>query len=455
MDDVGRWLLLLIFGVLSFCFCTAETALLSMNESKLKALMETNEKYGKIGNQLNQQPLRKKVIWLNLTYLICLCAAVYQGFMLLSHAVWSVAGPMVQQSSWTEWSHVAQGVAGLVVFMIVLLVLLCICNMLPRRIFSVHPEQTILNLYGFIRVISYLFRPLVFLIVHLSNGISRIFGYSGKGFEEEVTEEEIRSLVDEGEEKGVIEREEREMINNIFDFDDCTAADLMTHRTDVVAVDITAPISDVVYYAINRGFSRIPVYEDDIDNIKGVIYVKDLLCLVGCKSMEDFKLSDFIRNTIYVPEAKSCSDLFRLFKLNKVHMAVVVDDYGGTSGIITMEDLLEAIVGNIQDEYDNEQEEIIKLSDTTYLLDGAVQLDDAGELFQADWEEEADDYGTVGGLITELLGRIPEENETPTVEYKGVRFSVVVVEDHRIRKVKAEKMAPPPEETEEDEDSAS
>lgn len=256
---------------------------------------------------------------------------------------------------------------------------------------------------------------------------------------DEVLEEEIRSLVDEGEEQGYIEQQEREMIHNIFDFDGRTASDLMTHRTEVTAVELNDKISDVVYYAINEGFSRIPVYEGDIDNIKGVIYVKDLLCLVGCKASDDFKISDFIRNTIYVPEAVKCVDLFRTFKKEKIHLAVVVDDWGGTAGIITMEDIIESIVGNIQDEYDDEQEEIVCVDENTFLLDGGADLEEVEDALGIAFD--ADEYNdTIGGFVIETLGRIPDDGETPEVEAFGFRFTVLLVEERRVAKVKAERL---------------
>lgn len=260
---------------------------------------------------------------------------------------------------------------------------------------------------------------------------------------DEVLEEEIRSLVDEGEEQGYIEQQEREMIHNIFDFDDRTASDLMTHRTEVTAVELNDKISDVVYYAINEGFSRIPVYEGDIDNIKGVIYVKDLLCLVGCQASDEFKISDFIRQTIYVPEAMKCVDLFRRFKKEKIHLAVVVDDWGGTAGIITMEDIIESIVGNIQDEYDDEQEDLVCVDGTTYLLDGGANLEKLENELGISFETD-EDTDTIGGFIVETMGRIPDDGETPQIEAHGFRFTVLLMEDRRVAKVKAERL--PPEE---------
>lgn len=255
---------------------------------------------------------------------------------------------------------------------------------------------------------------------------------------ENVTEQEILMMVDAGEEEGVIEQSQKAMINNIFEFDDMAAEDVMTHRVDIVAIPEDAKISDVVYHAINDGFSRIPVYKEDIDNIIGIIYVKDLLCLVGCKTMEEYSIQQFIREVLYVPETTRCRDLFKQFTEKKLHIAVVVDEYGGTAGIVTMEDLIESIVGNIQDEYDDEEEEITKINDTTYTMEGTADWDDVAQLLGIEAEENPD-YDTVGGFLIDQLGRIPREGEHPVVRTGGVEFTVLVVEERHIAKVRAVK----------------
>lgn len=452
MDDGGRWLVLLLFIVLGFFFSAAETALLSINEGKMKELIAQKGLQEKGIGKLFDQPVKKKIAWMDLSKLICLGTALVLSVLILH--------PAIQGSGWYGRLTAAvankAGIQALnlllwaVCFLLPLFVVLTFGNLLPKKLFAHEPERFLLRWYSVIKGISLVFRPLVFLMAHTANGLARLCGVENKSASDNVTEEEIRSLVDAGEETGAIHQEECEMINNIFDFDDCMASDLMTHRTDVVGVELNAKISDVVYYAINEGFSRIPVYENDIDNIKGVIYVKDLLCLVGCQSSEDFTIRDFIRETIYVPEAKKCIDLFQMFKTKKIHMAVVVDEYGGTAGIITMEDLLESIVGNIQDEYDDEQEEVSRIGDNVYLLSGSMELEQVEELFGVKLPQD-EDTDRVGGLIVETLGRIPDEDENPSVEIAGIRFTVMVMEDRRVVKVKAEKL---PEETENEETNA-
>jgi len=203
-----------------------------------------------------------------------------------------------------------------------------------------------------------------------------------------------------------------------------------------VAVSADAEISDVVYAAINSGFSRIPVYKESIDHIEGMIYVKDLLCLIGTESSECVSASRFLRDAEFVPESCMCDDLFRMFTEKKQQIAVVVDEYGGTAGIVTMEDLVESIVGSIQDEYDNETEDISKISDDTYTIKGNADPSDIMELLGEPLSEDCP-YDTMSGFITDLLGRIPDDDENPSVDYKSITFTVLLTEDMRIVRIKA------------------
>ena len=225
----------------------------------------------------------------------------------------------------------------------------------------------------------------------------------------------------------------------------------MTHRTDVAAVENTATVTDVINLAIQEGFSRIPVYEDDIDNIVGIVYAKDMLqCISETREqMSAQPITQFIRPAIFVPESKRCADLFKTFKEKKTQMAIVVDEYGGTSGIVTMEDLLESIVGNMQDEYDHEEEEYQKLSDNMFVLDGSMSLEDAEELLGCNIGPE-EDYDTLSGLITDKLDGIPTKDEHPVVRINNIEFTVLQTEERRIAKLRAE-ILPKPDSSDDDE----
>lgn len=287
-----------------------------------------------------------------------------------------------------------------------------------------------------VRAMTAVMRPVTAVAELIAGGICAVFGAGNDAAGEAVTEEEILMMVDAGNETGSIEPSEREMINNVFEFHEMTVSDVMTHRTDIVAADIDAEISEVVYTAINSGFSRIPVYSGSIDHIEGIIYVKDLLCLIGTQSTEGVTVKSFLRDAEFVPESCMCGDLFKKLTARKLQLAVAVDEYGGTAGLVTMEDLVEAIVGNIQDEYDNEAEELTKISDDTYTLSGTADAADIMEALDCPLPEDSE-YDTMSGFITDLLGRIPEDGETPSVDYKNITFTVLLAEDMRIVRIKA------------------
>lgn len=257
-----------------------------------------------------------------------------------------------------------------------------------------------------------------------------------KAGEEAVTEEEILMMVDAGNETGAIESSEKEMINNVFEFHDMTVSDVMTHRTDIVAVSVEAEITEVVYAAINSGFSRIPVYRESTDHIEGIIYVKDLLCLIGTGTAEGASVKDFLREAEFVPQSSGCGEVFHRMTAEHFQMAVAVDEYGGTAGIVTMEDLVEAIVGSIQDEYDNEAEEISRISEDTYAINGSADAWDVMEALGCPLPEDSG-YDTMSGFVTDLLGHIPEDGETPQVQYENILFTVLLAEDMRIVRLKA------------------
>lgn len=252
-----------------------------------------------------------------------------------------------------------------------------------------------------------------------------------------VTEEDILQLVDAGEETGVIEETQKDMIANIFEFGDITAEEIMTPRTDVEALDLEDPISEALRIGVEHGFSRIPVYEEDIDHVKGVLYIKDLLPYVGRELPADLTLRTLMREAFFVPGSKNCQDLFAEMTEKHIQLAMVVDEYGGLAGIVTMEDLLESIVGNIQDEYDHEEEEIVQTGDNSFEVDASLSVDEVSELVGITLPEG--DYDTLAGFLIYQLGRIPDANENPSVEYEGLTFTVLEMEDRRIGTVHIEK----------------
>lgn len=277
---------------------------------------------------------------------------------------------------------------------------------------------------------------ILYPLVLINKGLSFVLKKAiGEGYVEDVTEDDILSMVDAGNESGAIEDSSVEMINNVFEFNDLCAADVMTHRVNIVGVEINESLDDIIYIALEEGFSRMPVYEGSIDKILGIIIVKDLLCLVGSDNLEEFNLRDFIREGVFIPEKCSCADTFKFLTGMKSGMAIVVDEYGGTAGIVTLEDIVESVMGNIQDEYDDEAAMIRKLKDDKYEINGEADPDEVLELFGYSLPDEHD-YDTISGFVTDLLGYLPEDVSVhPQVNYESIRFVIVEVCDNCIERL--------------------
>ncbi len=269
------------------------------------------------------------------------------------------------------------------------------------------------------------------------SSLAEFLGIKRKG----VTEEEILDLIDEGEENGSIEEHEKSRIENIFDFTDRVVGDIMTHRIDITALEDTATLDETARLAIDTGYSRIPVYHDDIDSIIGVLYVKDLLRYVIGESKDEFSLEKIVRKVPFVPKSKNCEKLFALMTEQKVQMAVVVDEYGGTEGLITLEDLVEAILGNIQDEFDDEDESIKKLGGNAFSVDGLTTIEDVEKLI-GESLDVPEDCETLAAFILEKLGRIPQPEEKPVIKNGDIILTVQEIEDRRISKVLIMKSKP-------------
>ncbi len=295
-------------------------------------------------------------------------------------------------------------------------------------------------------------------LVALNHGTTRFLKKALGNDYRDFTEDEVLDMVDalsktpDGDgDDSVIEETSAQMINNIFEFNDLTAQDVMTHRTNITGVEKNVSLDDIIYLALDMGFSRIPVYDGSIDKIIGIIIVKDLLCLVGEKDLSAFDIKDFLRDVIFIPEACPCSDTFQSLTSLKSGMAVVVDEYGGTAGIVTLEDIIEAVMGNIQDEYDDEMSEIVKIGEEQYDVLGETDPEEVLALFGAELPEEHE-YETIAGFMTDKLGYIPEGDEIvpPSVDYEGVHLVVLAVEDRCIAKIRVSRAEPtaenPPEE---------
>ena len=324
----------------------------------------------------------------------------------------------------------------IVIAILLSLAMIVLCELLPKIIIAKKDEDKLATrLAPFMNFVYCLCYPLTIVAELLARLLAKILGEDSYEAEKSVTEEEIRMMVDAGNEKGAIEQSERDMIDNIFEFDDNEVQRVMTHRTEMVTLQKDMTVTQAVKIAVEEGYSRLPVYDEDIDDIVGILYVKDLLTLVGKESAHKETIDHYLREAIFVPESKRCDDLFKIFKAKKIQIAIVVDEYGGTSGLVSMEDLLEAIVGNIQDEYDDEEELTKILPDGRFIFDGSIDIEEFSKLTDYVVPEEYEDCETLGGLITDILGRIPKEKEKPKIILGNITLTVTKIEDRRIAKV--------------------
>lgn len=252
--------------------------------------------------------------------------------------------------------------------------------------------------------------------------------------------EEIIDKIEEGYSKGVFGKHEMQMLCNVFEYMDTDAKDIMTHRKNIVAFDAATPLNEAIHFFLNERFSRLPVYEGEIDSIIGTIHLRDAMKLYLDEGLHNIPVKDLkgaIRPVGFVPETKSIEKLFQQMLSKKNQMTIVIDEYGQTAGLVTVEDIVEEIVGNIQDEYDEEDEMIVKQSENVYIVDGMAELDDLEKLLHIDFEEE--DYDTLNGYLIECLDRIPTEDEQPMLQFEGYNFTILSVDNNTIQKVRIEK----------------
>ncbi len=414
-------------------FSMSEMAIVTLNDNKIdKMASEGNKKAKQIQKLTENTSSFLSTIQIGVTL---------AGFLTSATAAQSFAEMLSDAIAKTSIVNVIpvgviSGFSTVVITLVMSYFSLVLGELVPKKIAMNKPEKMAFMAAPILVFVAKITRPVVKFLALSTNGVLRLIGIDPHADEEVVTEEEIRMMVDVGGEKGVIEDVQIEMINNIFEFDDIDVADIMTHRTDMICIDDDEPLSEAVKLSIENGFSRIPVYEEDPDDIIGIVYIKDFLKYVGTSLPKTKTVKDMMRPAYYVPETKRCGELFTEMTEKRVQMAVVIDEYGGTAGIVTLEDLLESIVGNIQDEYDQEDEEISIINDTIFEVDGITDIEEVEEHTGKKFPEG--DYDTIGGYIISVLGFLPQDGEMNEVQFENVKFTVLNVEERRIGKVKVE-----------------
>ncbi|UOR13553.1 hemolysin family protein [Halobacillus amylolyticus] len=422
---------LIILIILNGFFAASEIALISLNDKKVKQMADRGDKKAKKLYHLISEPSRfLSTIQVGITL---------AGFLASAFAADFFAGPLAE-ALYNLGVPLSQAVLGTVSVVVITIVLsyftLVFGELVPKQL-ALQKGELISNLMA--TPLTLLFKvslPIVKLLTFSTDNTVRLFGVDPNADNEEATEEDIRMLVDEGARKGNIQSDESFMIKNIFEFNDKTVSDIMTHRTDLSGLPTHTTLQDTVQLVKEEKFTRFPVYEDSIDQIVGVLHTKDLLQFLERREYDSFDIKEIIRKPHYVLESQRVDIVLRDMQKNNRHIAIVLDEFGGTEGMITFEDVIEEIVGEIFSENvetDSSDEEITKLGRGKYSVAGVTRLYQLNEVLETDLPTDKSE--TINGYLIDQIGYVPSEEEQPVIQYKQILFEVTEVTDYRIEKV--------------------
>jgi putative hemolysin len=418
-------IILVALTLINAFFSCAEMAMVSVNKSKIRMLANSGKKSAKLVLEFLDEPTK---------FLSTIQVAItLSGFFSSASAATGLSKPVGQ---WLIDMGISYG--NKVSFVLVTLILsyftLVFGELVPKRIALQKPELISLFCVKPIRVVSKIASPFIKLLTFSTNLVTKPFGLNEGNAEEMLSREEIKSLVKEGQAHGVLNRKEKEMIDSIMEFDDKMAKEIMTPRINVFAIDISEPIDEYLDELTKAKFSRIPVYDEDVDNIIGILFIKDFLREAIKLGPSNVNLLSIIRKPYFVPDSKFIRDLFRELQQSKKQIAILINEYGGFAGIVTMEDLVEEVMGEIEDEYDPGLSRILKVDSNTYLVDGLVTI---GELNnKLDLSLYSENYDTISGYLIDLIGSIPKEEDDRTIEIDNLVFKLESVKHKRIDKIK-------------------
>lgn len=416
-SDVPQLITLFILLCLSFFFSSAETSLMSVNKLRIRSLADENVKGATTVLKLIEDPTK-------------MLSAVLIGNNLVNIMASSISTTLTISICNSFGMGANTSVAVGISTGIVTLVILIFGEITPKSLATLYSEKLALSYAGIIYFLTQLLTPIIFLMNKISLFLLFLLRIDPNVKTSSITENELRTIVDVSHEEGVIESEERQMITNVVDFGDSVAKNIMIPRIDMKFVQQDITYNQLVEAFSTDKYSRLPVYNDTRDNVVGLIYLKDVFFYNGTK--EDFKITDFMRTPYFTYEFKKTSELLIEMRKESISVAIVLDEYGSTAGLLTLEDLLEEIVGDIRDEYDQDEEDDIQcISDTEFLVDGTTKLDDINEVIGLDLE--SDDYDSIAGHIINLMEHLPLEGETVTDN--NVTFTVVAVDKNRIDKI--------------------
>lgn len=418
-------ILIILIGINAF-FAASEIAFISLNDTKIELdAKEGNKKAIAIQKMLNNPSKFLATIQIGVTLAGFLSSAfASEAFAVKLSPILNKLIPTISLATW-------QTISIILITILLSFFTLIFGELVPKRVGMKYCEKLAYSTIGIIKVIALITAPFVKLLTNTTNLVSKLFGVTETD-EEVVTEEEIRMMIDVGEEKGTIQKEEKEMINNVFEFNDRIVSEIMIPRRDIFALDANITIGNAILeLAEDSRYSRIPVYEENIDNIIGIVYVKDIILSSKPKNS---KLRTIIKDVYNIPETKMVNELFKELQKNKKQIAIVIDEYGSTAGLVTMEDILEELVGDIYDEYDNEENIIEKIDDNTYIVEGNLSINDLEK--KIDIEIPEGDYDTISGYLMEELGIVPKDGDQLEYESEDAIYKIEEYKDKRILKIR-------------------
>lgn len=420
-------IILILLTLVNAFFAASEMAIVSMDKKKLLTLSEQGDKRAIKVEKLLKEPSKfLSTIQVGITF---------AGFFTSASAA---VGLSHKFGNFLENLSVpfAYRVSFVLITVILAFFSLVFGELVPKRIALQNAEKFALFSVGTINFVYKIMSPFVYLLSLSTNVILKIFSIPTSGVEAKVTLEEIKSIVEVGQEQGIINPTEREMIDGVISFDDVLAEEVMTARTEVFMIDIDEPDKDFETLMQMR-YSRVPVYEDDIDNIIGILYIKDFFLEAYKVGFKNVNIRSILRPAYFIPERKNINDLFLELKNSRNQMAVLIDEYGGFTGIVTMEDLIEEVMGEIDDEYDKKTNPAIKkIDDRHFIATGACEIEDVNNACNLKLDENSEDYDTLGGMLMYLLGYIPNDGEKLTIEDNGVVYNILSIYEHRVKKVR-------------------
>src|SRR5690554_6650066 len=422
----GKLILILVLTLVNAFFAASEMAMVSVDRIKLSSKADKGDKKAKMLVNILKEPSRfLSTIQVGITF---------AGFFSSASAAVSISARLGDALD-RMGIPFGQDLAFIGITLILSYVMLVFGELVPKRIALRYAEKFAMLAVKPINLVAKIMHPFVTFLSISTNTVMRIIGISQEGVEAKVTLEEIGSMVEVGHEQGFINPVEREMIRSVIKFDDKLAEEIMTARTEVFAIDIDDPPEEYMEEFLRLKHSRVPVYREDVDNIIGILYLKDYLLEAYRKGFGNIDIMDILRPAYFVPERKNINDLFMELKSIRNHMAILIDEYGCFSGLVTMEDLIEEIVGDIDDEFDLDDPDVKKLDDNLYLARGSVSIKELNSRTGLELDEESEDYDTLAGFLIHQLGYIPDDQETPEIMVDQVLFKIQEIEDKRITKV--------------------